>query len=111
MEDFVSMSETLYNLAASQLTELGYCLEDTCYVVDRETTYSIFEEDDDSPQPGISLVFPIPKTGYIGICLQVKYKDCEHKIWCNTEEQVTTVISNLDLIIKYWHQTMLKLVL
>lgn len=109
MEDFVSASSNLNFLAHRQLEELGYCLEGTCYVVSRDSTYSIFEDDDDSPPPGISLVFPIPKNGYIGICLQVNYEECEHKIWCNTEEQVTSVVNNLDSIIKYWHHTAIKL--
>lgn len=109
MEDFVSISNNLFNQAVSQLAELGYCFEDTCYVVDRDSTHSIFEDDDESPPPGISLVFPIPKNGYLGICLSVNYEECGHKIWCNTEEQITSVISNFDSIIKYWHRATLKL--
>ena len=109
-EDLISLSNNLFNQAVSQLRELGYCLNGTCYIVDSRK-HSILEDEDkdNSSQPGISLVFQIPKNGYIGICLQINYKECEHKIWCKTEEQVTSVISNMDSIIKYWHETELTL--
>ena len=109
MDNLVLMSENLFNSAVSQLTDLGYCLEDTCYVIEKSSHYNIYEDDKGSPPPGITLVFGIPKNGYLGICLQIDYKECEHKIWCNTEEQVISVISNFDLIIKYWHNSLVEL--
>lgn len=109
MEDLAQVSKNLFNLAVKQLEELGYDLENTYYAVSRDSTYRIFEDNDDSPPPGISLLLTMPKLGYLGVCLQINNEQCEHKIWCNTKEQVTSVISNLDSIIKYWHQTTLKL--
>lgn len=112
-EDLPSRSINLQYIAGSWLRDLGYYFSFPChlnrgrYVLDSRHS-TVFKQAGYS-KPGIQTSYTVPKNGYLGISINILPEQEIDTVWCNTEEQVISVINNFDLVIRHWHSSMVKL--
>ena len=113
MRDLSSNSKNLQHIADFRLRELGYYFSLPChlnkgrYVLDSRVS-TVFKQAGYS-KPSIQTSFTVPKDGYLGISIKILPEQEIDTIWCNTEEQVISVINNFDLLIQHWHSSMVRL--